>query len=131
MSFTRGKIHSIFLRMPDIRRLLGQSFRKMTAICPFEIVRGTTASTEAGYQPQGAQPRDFTDFEQLIDGFDPIIVEWEDSVAFPFDGTMDQRYENGKSVKVTGINGKVTYEKEMIYPLGSVFQYEGMVWNRV
>jgi hypothetical protein len=61
--------------MPDLRSFLRATFRKQTSLCPFEIVRGTTRNTEAGYQPQGAEPRDFTDFEQVIEGFDPIIVE--------------------------------------------------------
>jgi len=73
--FNQDKINSIFLRMPDLRYLINQSFRKVTGICPFMIVRGTTNASEAGYQPQGAQPRDYTDFEQVISGFDPIIVD--------------------------------------------------------
>lgn len=77
---SKDKINSIWARIPDLRKLLSSSFRKQTAICPFEIVRGSFADTETGYQPQGAQPRDFTDFEQVITGYDLIIVEWEDSV---------------------------------------------------
>ena len=80
-------------------------------------------ATEAGYQPQGAQPRDFTDFEQVITGFDPIVADWEDSVHFPFDGTMDQRHKGANKVKVSDIQG-TREEKEDIIPLGSVFQYE-------
>lgn len=68
MALTRDKINSIFIRIPDIRYLLRTSFRKLTAICPFEIVRGVTNSSEAGYQPQGARPSDFTAFEQVITG---------------------------------------------------------------
>lgn len=86
-------------------------------------MRGTVNSTEAGYQPQGGQPRDFTDFEQVIQGYDPVIVEWEDSVRLPFDGTMSQRHEQAPKVKVTDMDGS-RYEREEINPHGSVFQYE-------
>lgn len=121
--FNQDKINSIFLRMPDLRYLINQSFRKLTGICPFQIVRGITNAAETGYQPMGAEPRDYTDFEQVLDGFDPIIVDWEDSVAFPFDGTMDQRYQEGRSIKVTDQNSTY-YEKEKIIPRGSLFTYE-------
>lgn len=72
--FTKEQINSIFLRVPDLRYMIGKSFRKVTGICPNEIVRGTFNSSEAGYQPQGAEPRDFTDFEQILTG-DPVIIE--------------------------------------------------------
>ena len=65
-------------------------------------------STEAGYQPQGAEPRDYTDFEQVLTGFDPIIVEWEDSVEFPFDGDLDGRYNRSHSVKTKNSAGITT-----------------------
>jgi len=51
-------------------------------------------------------------------------VEWEDSVEFPFDGTLDQRYQKARSVKVRGEFGKLSEEKDILYPLGSVFQHE-------
>ena len=73
--FNQDKIHSIFVRVPDLRNLVSRSFRKLTGICPFDIVRGVMNSTEAGYQPLGAEPRDYTDFEKVLTGFDPIIVE--------------------------------------------------------
>jgi hypothetical protein len=120
--FNQDKINSIFLRMPDLRHLINQSFRRVTGICPYIIVRGTQNATEAGYQPQGAEPRDYTDFEQMITGFDPIIVDWENSVSFPFDGTLDQRYQEAPSIKTIDITER--REKEKISVLGSVFQYE-------
>lgn len=104
--------------------MLPQGFTKQTAICPNEIVRGTINSTEAGYQPMGAQPRDYTDFDQVITGFDPIIIEWEDSVEFPFDGTLDQRYDKSRSAKVRGLDNTYTEEKEKVFPIGSVFEYD-------
>lgn len=121
---TKEVVNTIFARMPDIRRFLPKGFTKQTAICPFIIVRGVTNNTEAGYQPQGAEPRDFTDFEPVIEGFDPIIVEWENGVVFPFDGTLDQRYKKAPKIKVRGIDGLVSEEPQKVYPIGSVFQYE-------
>lgn len=122
--FSQDKINSIFLRFPVLKYLISSSFRKVTGICPFEIVRGTINSTEAGYQPQGAQPRDYTDFEQLIIGFDPVIPDWEDSVSFPFDGTLDQRYKEKAEIKITNELGISSFEREGISALGLVFEYE-------
>lgn len=79
-------------------------------------------NTETGYKPQGAQPRDLTDFEQVIEGYDPIVVEWEDSVSFPLDGKMEQRYDDAPERKVIG--EQVGYEKEKIIPKGCVYGYE-------
>jgi len=53
MALTKNQINSILIGLPDIRALLRTSFRKLTALCPFEIVRGVTNSSEAGYQPMG------------------------------------------------------------------------------
>jgi hypothetical protein len=36
--FNQDKINSIFLRVPDLRYLLNQSFRKVTGICPLGSV---------------------------------------------------------------------------------------------
>jgi len=121
---SKNKANVLLGRMPDLRRFASRSFRKQTAICPFIITRGVMNSTEAGYPPQGAEPRDFTDFEQVIEGFDPIIVQWEDGVTFPFDGTLDQRYQKAPKVKVRGSDGLVSAEPKKVYPIGSVFQYE-------
>jgi len=122
--FSQDKVNSLFRSMPDLRYLISKSFRKVTGICPYTIVRGTINSTEAGYQPQGAEPRDYTDFEQVITGFDPIIPDWEDSVDFPFDGTLDQRYKEAPKVKVITKAGVASFEEKGINPLGSVFMYE-------
>jgi len=119
--FNRDKINSIFLRVPDLRYIIDQSFRKVPGICPYTIVRGTVNSTEAGYQPQGAEPRDYTDFEQVIDGFDPIVVEWENSIEFPFDGDLNRRFNEGKEVKIRGL--EESSFKEKMFPMGSVFTY--------
>lgn len=108
--------------MPDLRRLLSSFFRKQTTICPFEIVRGTINNTEAGYQPQGAQLGTLQILSKLSKDLTPIVVEWEDSVFFPFDGTMDQRYD--KSPKIRGIKGESTEEKEKVNPFGTVFEYD-------
>lgn len=116
------KVNTIFARIPDIRRLLPKGFAKQTGICPFNIVRGVTNNTEAGYQPQGAEPRDFTDFEQVIEGRNPIVVEWENSIEFPFDGDLDSRHDKSKKVKVKGVKGK-DFLKEKVFPIGSVFTY--------
>lgn len=118
--FTKNKINSIWARMSDLRHFINSTFKKQTAICPFEIVRGVTNSTKAGYQPQGSQPRDF---EQVIEGFDPIVTEWEDSLSFPYDGTMDQRHQESSVRKYRDVEG-TKYEKEEIIPHGSVFEYE-------
>jgi hypothetical protein len=44
--------------------------------------------------------------------------------SIPFDGTLDQSYQNSQSVKTKGINNLVGEEKETVYPRGSVFEYE-------
>jgi len=121
---TKEVVNTIFARMPNIKQFLSSSLRKQVAFCPFKIVRGTMNDSEAGYQPQGAQPRDFTNFSKVITGFDPIIVEWEDSVIFPYDGTLDQRHQQIDKITVRGLNSVTKEEKTHIYPLGSVFQYD-------
>jgi len=106
--FTRNKVNTLYARVPDLRRMLPRSFTKLTGVCPFDIVRGVMNSTEAGYKPQGAEPRDYTDFEQVLTGINPIIVEWEDSIEFPFDGDLDGRYDRSPSVKTKNSAGIAT-----------------------
>jgi hypothetical protein len=50
------------------------------------------------------------------------MVDWEDSVEFPFYGPLDQRYKEAPSIKLKGINNQVLEEKNKVSPLGTVFQ---------
>lgn len=106
--FTRDKVHNIFAHFPQLLGFLSTSLRKQTTICPHPIVRGAINTTETGYWPQGANPRDFTNFEEILSGFDPVLVEWEHSVTLPFDGTLDQRYQQSNPIKVRGLGSKAT-----------------------
>src|ERR1043165_7004710 len=122
--FTSNKINSIFLRAPDLRYMIGRSFRKLTGVCPFEIVKGVTNATEAGYVPSNSRPSDYTTFEQVLDGNSPVMVDWEDSVDFPFDGDLDNRYNKGIKVRTENKAGVFSLESAKVSALGSVFMYE-------
>ncbi len=65
-------------RLPDIRQLLTKNYRKQTFLLPFPIIRGMLPNTEAGYQPAGAEPKDFANFEYIERGVDSLMAAWKD-----------------------------------------------------
>lgn len=60
---TKNKVNSIWARLPDLRRLLSSSFKKQTAICPFEIVRGSVFEYEDGTEFKLSKKEGETDEE--------------------------------------------------------------------